>query len=401
MPPADSTPPGADSDPSSADAMTRLAKDSNAFGFDLYQRVRGQKGNVVISPASVTTALSMAWGGAKGDTAEQMKKALHLEGSPAEVMQASGTLTKTLQDPSRPIKFRIANRLFGEKTYKFETPFLDATKAAYGAPLEAVDFKKGFEPARVRINGWVEEQTEKRIKDLLAPRSLNPDTRLVLVNAIYFLGDWQVPFDKEATRPSPFSVTASAKKDVATMHRQDRLRFVEKDGLKAVEIGYKGGNMSMLFVLPDQVDGIDALEKSFDSAKLEELASALKPQAVKVSLPRFEINPAESLSLGDKLQQMGMVLAFDPHGADFTGIGNPPSRDEKLYISKVFHKAFVRVDEKGTEAAAASATVMMRATALQMKVAEFNADHPFLFFIRDNATGMVLFTGRVSDPSAK
>ena len=387
----------------SAEITTRFAHDSNLFGFDLYQRVRTQKGNVVVSPASITTALTMAWAGAKGDTADQMRKVLHLEGTPQEVLQSAGKLSSALQEPTRPIKFRIANRLFGEKTYKFESPFLDATKAAFGAPLDAVDFIKSPEPTRVRINGWVEEQTEKRIKDLIPAGNIKPDTRLVLVNAIYFLGDWQTPFDKEKTKPAPFQLSATSKKDVLTMKREDRLRFVQQDGLKALEIGYKGGQMSMLFVLPDKVDGVEALEKSLDNGKVADLVSALKPQTVNVELPKFEINPSASLALGDRLQEMGMTAAFNRRAADFTGIANPPSPDDKLFISQVFHKAFVKVDEKGTEAAAATAVVMMRATAMPMpeKVAQFHADHPFLFFIRDNASGMILFNGRVSEPSVK
>ncbi|WP_394840583.1 serpin family protein [Pendulispora brunnea] len=404
MPPASDTSASSGASGSiSAEITTRFAHDSNLFGFDLYQRVRTQKGNIVVSPASITTALTMAWAGAKGDTADQMRKVLHLEGTPQEVLQSAGKLSSALQEPTRPIKFRIANRLFGEKTYKFESPFLESTKAAFGAPLEAVDFIKAPEPTRVRINAWVEEQTEKRIKDLIPAGTIKPDSRLVLVNALYFLGDWQTPFDKEKTKPSPFHVNATTKKDVSTMRREDRLRFVQQDGLKALEIGYKGGQMSMLFVLPDKVDGVEALEKSLDNGKIADLVSALKPQTVNVEVPKFEINPSASLALGDRLQEMGMTLAFNRRTADFTGIANPPSPDDKLYISQVFHKAFVKVDEKGTEAAAASAVVMMRATAMPMpeKVAQFHADHPFLFFIRDNATGMILFNGRVADPSAK
>ncbi|WP_394840203.1 serpin family protein [Pendulispora rubella] len=405
--PSASTMPSASDTPASSatspEIVTRFAHDSNLFGFDLYQRVRTQKGNIAVSSASITTALTMTWAGAKGDTADQMRKVLHLEGTPQEVLQSAGKLSSALQEPARPIKFRIANRLFGEKTFKFESPFLESTKAAFGAPLEGVDFIKAPEPARVRINTWVEEQTEKRIKDLIPAGVIKTDARLVLVNAIYFLGDWNTPFDKERTKPAAFQLSATSKKDVPTMRREDRLRFVQQDGLKALEIGYKGGQMSMLFVLPDKVDGVEALEKSLDNGKIADLVSALQPQTVNVTLPRFEINPTASLALGERLQEMGMPLAFDRRKADFTGIANPPSPQDRLYISDVFHKAFVKVDEKGTEAAAATAVVMMRATAMPMpeKVAQFHADHPFLFFIRDNATGMILFNGRVSDPSAK
>jgi serine protease inhibitor len=297
--------------------------------------------------------------------------------------------------------FRIANRLFGEKTYRLEPAFLEATKAAFGAALEPVDFKGAPEAGRLLINGWVEQKTEKRVRDLVPRAAINPDTRLVLVNAIYFLGDWDEPFKKDATRPSPFSVSAAVKKDVDTMHRVDTLRLTERSGLKALEVPYKGGAFSMLVLLPDAADGLPALEASLDARALDEIARGLQPTRVSVSLPRFEIDPPGSIPLGDVLKAMGMTLAFDRARGDFTGIANPPSPADRPIISNVFHKAFVRVDEKGTEAAAATAVVMGTAGAAPMKVVEFKADHPFLFLIRDNASGLVLFLGRVADPSVR
>jgi serine protease inhibitor len=185
------------------------------------------------------------------------------------------------------------------------------------------------------------------------------------------------------------------------MRQVKQLRFVAKDGSKAVELPYKGDDMSMLIVLPDAADGLSALEASFDAKKLDSIVSSLADQLVSVALPKFEVNPAESLALRDQLKQLGMPLAFDPDKADFTGIANPPSPADRLYIDKVFHKAFVKVDEKGTEAAAATAVVMPRAGGMPPKPVELIADHPFLFFIRDHKTGLVLFMGRVVDPAAK
>ena len=383
------------------DAVRRLARGSNDFGFDLYRRLRDKSGNLVFSPASITTALAMTWGGAKGETAEQMRRVLHLEGAPADVMSTSGKLAAALQDPQSPITFRIANQLFGEKSYRFEQRYLDATKNAYGAPLEPMDFRNGADTARASINGWVEQQTEKRITELLPAKALDDQTRLVLVNAIYFLGDWPEPFAMDSTRPEPFFTAKDVKKDVPTMHRTDMLRFAARDGLTALELPYKGGKMSMLFVVPDAVDGLAAIEQSLDGATLDALVGALTSQLVAVSLPKFKIEPGESLSLGDELQKMGMPLAFDRDRADFTAIANPPEPDDRLYISKVFHKAFVRVDEKGTEASAATAISMARAGGAPPKPVFFKADRPFLFFLRDNDTKLVLFAGRVADPSAK
>jgi len=325
---------------------------------------------------------------------------LRLPGPPETVMQASGALAASLQDPARPVVFRIANRLFGEKAYRFEPAYLDATKAAFGAALEPVDFRHAHEAARLLINGWVEKKTEKRIRDLVPQGGVSRETRLVLVNAIYFLGDWEEPFKKEATRPAPFSTSASEKKDVATMHAVESFRFVAQEGLKALELPYKGGQMSMLVVLPDAVDGLSALEESLTADRLDAIVKSLASVRVYVTLPKFEIDPPGALPLGDVLQTLGMKAAFSPAKADFTGIANPPHPADRLFISQVFHKAFVKVDEKGTEAAAATAVVMERAAAALASPAQFKADHPFLFFIRDNASGMILFMGRVSDPGS-
>jgi serpin B len=387
-------------EPLPADAA-RLARSSNAFGFDLYQRLRRAPGNLVISPASITTALTMTWGGAKGETAAQMSKVLHLEGTADEVMATSGQLARSLQEPSRPVVFRIANQLFCEKTYTLVPVFVEKTRAAFGAPLELLDFKTAPEPARVYINEWVEGKTEKRIKDLIPSGGVKLDTRLVLVNAIYFLGDWAQPFEHEATRPAPFHLTASETKDVPTMNRAAGFRMAQKDGVTALEIPYKGGELSMMLLVPDEIEGLAAVEGALDSKKLDALASAMKTERVWVAFPKFEVNPSGTLSLGGDLKALGMTLAFDLRKADFTGIANPPDPGEGLVIAEVFHKGFVRVDEKGTEAAAATAVVMRSRSMPEAPPRQLKVDRPFLFLIRDNASGLVLFLGRVSDPSRR
>lgn len=383
-----------------AGAAAKLARSSNAFGFDLYQRLRQQPGNLIISPASITTALAMTWGGARGETAAQMRRVLHLEGTAGEVMTTSGQLARSLQDPSRPIVFRIANQLFGEKTCKLEPAFVEKTREAFGAPVEPLDFKRAPEPARAHINGWVEGRTEHRIKDLIPLGGVKPDTRLVLVNAIYFLGDWATPFEHEATHPAPFHLTASESRDVPTMNRTDRFRIGQKDGVTALEIPYKGGELSMMLLVPDGIEGLAAVEGALEARKLDALVSAMKEERVRLALPKFEVNPGASLPLGEDLKALGMPLAFDLNQADFTGIANPPDPADRLVIGEVFHKGFVRVDEKGTEAAAATAVMMLRTgSAMREPPRQLKVDRPFLFLIRDNASGFVLFLGRVSDPS--
>jgi serpin B len=402
--PVSSVPPSTSATPVAApapDAVKKLAKSSNQFGFELYEKLRTkEKGNLVVAPASITTALAMTWGGAKGETAAEMKRVMHFDGTPTDVMDTSGKLAASLTDPSRPVVFKIANRLFGEKTYEFDSAFMSATERAYGAPMDRLDFKKSAEASRANINAWVEKQTESRIKNLIPERALDDQTRLVLVNAIYFLGDWAKPFEKESTVPMPFKLSAKETKDVPTMNRTESFKIAQKDGVTALELPYKGGGMSMLILLPDASDGLDAMEKGMSNAKLEAIVGTLKSERVFVSLPKFKIEPPKSLALKDPLIQLGMKSAFERQKADFTGIANPPSPDDRLFVSQVFHKGFIRVDEKGTEAAAATAVSMARAgSAAPAKPREFKVDHPFGFVIRDEASGLVLFMGRVTDPS--
>jgi len=384
-----------------AEEAKRFAKANNAFGIDIYKQLRETPGNLAVSPTSLSIALAMAWGGAKGETAAEMKKALHFEGSPAAVMADAGKMITLLESPGRPLKLSIANRLFGEKTYSFEKAYLDSTEKAFGAALEPVDFKTNAEKARTTINGWVEQKTEKRIVDLVPGGALDPMTRLVLVNAVYFLADWQKPFDKSATREVDFLVQSTDKKKVPTMHQQGSFNFVEKDGVKLLELPYKGGEMSMLVALPNANDGLAALETRLTPERLSDWTKSLSQQSLSVALPKFEVNPAKATSLGGALEKLGMKQAFDRKKADFTLMANPVDKTEQLVISRVFHKAFVRVDEKGTEAAAASAVVMSTKGAAAPPTLEFKADHPFIYFIRDNKTGLVLFMGRVADPSVK
>lgn len=402
---AGETPPTTESPPRTtmppASETKRLASSSNALGFDLWSRARAAgeaKGNLAMSPASVAMALAMTYGGAKGETAEQMKRVLRAEDDAGALMTSWGKLAAALGDPSRPMKLRIANRLFGEKTYAFEQPYLDATRAAFGAPLEALDFKTAPEPSRARINAWVEERTERRIKDLLPERSIEPLTRLVLVNAIYFLGAWQSPFEADRTRDEPFKTTPASTKSVPTMHQVMHVRFAQADGVKVLELPYKGGAASLVVALPDRVDGLAALEASLSNATLEGWTRRLATENVHVALPRFEVNPAAPLSLAKALADLGMPLAFERRKADFTKIADPRDPDERLSVDDVFHKAFVKLDEKGTEAAAATAVVMAAAGGPPPKPLEFKADHPFLFFIVDDASGLVLFMGRVTEP---
>ncbi len=355
-----------------------------------------------MSPASITLALAMTYGGARGKTAAQMQKTMHLGGTPDEVMAQAGQLESALTAKGRPLTLRIANRLFGEKSYAFQSEYVEKTKKFFGAPLEPVDFVGSAEKTRTHINDWVLAQTEKRIKNLIPPRGVDAETRLVLVNAIYFLAEWVEPFEKFATSSQPFTLASGTKKDVPMMHRRAPLRSAEVDGIKLVELPYKGRDASMLFIVPDKADGLPALEKKLDASTLEKWLSALTMQEASIAIPKLEIEPASALQLRKPLLALGMVEPLDRQKADFTAIANPPKPSDRLFIGDVFHKAFVKVDEKGTEAAAATAVAMPRGAGMPSKPPfQLVADRPFLFLIRDHASGLVLFIGRVTDPSQK
>jgi serpin B len=389
--------------PATNDELRALAKSDNAFALDFYARARGQSGNLVMSPFSIATALGMTWAGARGDTAAQMARVLHVDGPGDRTLDVAGSLVASYGAPDQKVTVRIVNRLFGEKSYAFEQPYLARVKSAFGAPIEQLDFKNAPEDGRNRINAWVAGETHDRIKDLVPKPGVDATTRLALVNAIYFQGDWAVPFRKERTSPAPFFTGKTASKSVPTMQQEEHLHFAATDGVKVLELPYQNGALAMDFVLPDAVDGLDAVEARLTPAVFDRWIGAAATDEVNVSLPRFEVAPAASLSLGDTLAALGMPLAFDRHKADFTGIASPPSPDDRLFIAGAFHKAFIRVDEKGTEAAAATAVMAAVAGAAPQAAPpkEFKADHPFLFFLRDVRSGLVLFMGRVVDPASK
>lgn len=382
--------------------LSTFAKASNAFSGDLYKELGATPGNLFYSPASLSTAFAMTWLGARGETRDEMTKVLHfgdVQGVDANALTASAArLLVSLNDPSHTdYTLSAVNRLFGEKTYGFDPGFLGVTKKQFGAELAPMDFKTAFEPARVDINAYVAKQTRDKIKNLLPERSLDADVRLVLVNAIYMNADWMEPFDKAGTRKSPFHPTPDASVDVDTMHGDLYAPIGDVDGVKMIDLAYKGGDLSMTLLMPTDAADMGRLEAKIASGGLDAMIGQLEPRAVAVAMPKFKIDPAQPMALAGTLEKMGMQLAFTEGAADFGGMMKPG--EEALFISKVFHKAFVAVDEKGTEAAAASAIVMSRESAMAEPTNSISFDHPFLFAIRDKKTGLVLFMGRLVNPS--
>jgi serpin B len=395
-----SAPPAAKQEPTTGAPRGDLAQRNNAFAVDFYAAVRAQSGNLVMSPFSISTALTMTWAGARGETAAQMAKVLHLGLDVGDdgALDDAGARIKEYGAAGNKVTLRVANRLFGQKGHPFEIPYLTRIQGAFGAPLEPLDFKTAIEPSRDHINAWVAHETRDHIKDLIPPGGIDDTARLVLTNAVYFAGDWAVAFDRKATHPAPFFTGRDEKKNVPTMHQETMLRFAATGGVKVLEMPYVNHDLAMTIVLPDAIDGLSAVEARLTPAALDAWTRAAAPVPVRLSLPRLKLAPQQSLSLRDTLSAMGMPLAFSASQADFTGISHPAASGERLSLGGIFHKAFLTLDEKGTEAAAATAVVVLDDPSAVGPV-ELKVDHPFLFFLRDTRTGLVLFMGRVADPS--
>lgn len=370
---------------------------SNAFAADLYGRLRGQNGNLFFSPESISTALAMTYAGAQGGTAAEIAKTLHFTLPPARLHPAMGALLGDLNASHTGYQLRVANALWAEQGYSILPDFVVITQRDYGTGINQLDFRNSAEAARQTINQWVEQKTEDKIKDLIAPGVLTHETKLVLTNAIYFKGDWESQFDKSQTNDEDFYIAASQTVKAPLMHREGGFNYLQGEGFQALEIPYKSGELSMIVLLPNDVGGLAALEQSLTAANLDAwLHRMTRVPKVILTLPRFKMT--QQFNLGQTLAAMGMPRAFDAR-ADFSAMN--PKRD--LFLSDVIHKAFVDVNEEGTEATAATAVVVARAMAMQRPQPPivFRADHPFVFLIRENKSGGILFMGRVMDPITK
>ena len=374
-----------------------LTAGSNAFAFNLYAQLAQAKGNLFFSPGSIDIALAMTYTGARGATAEQMAKTLHLDLAGDKLGPAAAALMKELNNPpeiagKKAYQLSVANALWGQKGYAFLPQFTANLKENFQAPLEQVDFGQAEQAAKT-INDWVAGQTNDKIKDLVPAAALSSVTRLVLTNAVYFKSEWANQFKKGATKDAPFKPSPGESVDVPMMHQTSHVGYVENDDLQAIEMSYKGRVLSMVIFLPKKTDGLAAMEKTLTAASVDKWLKDVPREEVHIALPRFKTT--SQFELGKTLTAMGMTDAFGG-SADFSGMTG--KRD--VFISAVIHKAFVDVDENGTEAAAATA-VMMAMSAMPGPRAEpkqFIADHPFVFLIRHNDTGEILFIGRVANP---
>jgi serpin B len=317
--------------------VAAVVKGNNQFAFDLYAQLRKQDGNLFFAPNSISTALAMTYAGARGDTADEMAKALHFTLPPDQLHPAFAALLKEQngEGKKRGYQLSVANALWGQKGEGFKDDFLKLTRDNYGAGLREVDFKDAAEAARQEINAWVEKQTHDKIKDLLKPGVVNPLTRLVLTNAIYFKGDWDSQFKKDRTRDEAFDDGGGEKLKVPMMHQTAKFKYYDAGTLQVLEMPYAGKELSMVVLLPKKVNGLADLEKSLTADKLAGWLGQGREQEVVVSLPKFKTTAEYSLNA--PLEALGMKKAFQMPGANFSGMNGK----EDLYITAVVHKAFV------------------------------------------------------------
>lgn len=374
-----------------------IGRADNAFAIDLYSRLSATGGTLFFSPISIETAMAMTYAGARGRTAQQMAKVLHLPADQESMHTDLGGFLRELNtgettDPSVGFQLSVANAIWGQKGLGFRPAFVKLLKADYGAGLREVDFEADPEGARKTINHWVAEETRDKISNLIGSGALNPKTRLVLTDAIYFKGRWVSQFEKQATKNEPFHVAANRQELVPMMHRIGTYGYMEDDSLQVLKLRYVGNELSMIILLPRQIAGLADLEKTLSLEKLATWLSRLHDRQVDVATPRFKITA--QFELNSTLQAMGMSDAFGSK-ADFAGMTDKPD----LAISKVIHKAFVDVNEEGSEAAAATG-VTMRPLAIMRPTPPvvFRADHPFVFLIRHERSGAILFMGRLAQP---
>lgn len=368
----------------------------NEFSFDFYSTTAKEtNGNIIVSPFSVHDALTMTFEGARGSTAEQMRNVLRLGFDISMTRYGYLSLLDKINSTRLDLALSTANALWTQNGYPFLGDFItDVEKYYYGRAVN-LDFVNDPEGSRNKINFWVEEKTEGKIKDLLSPGQINPMTTLVLTNAIYFKGTWQYTFDAEKTAKAPFHIDEEKTVDADMMfldNSEARFGYYEDEEVQVLEMPYRGGNLSMVVFLPKT--GFSDFERSLDFEKTDLYLSSLTNSEVVIYFPKFKIE--SKFTLNEVLKVMGMPEAFIAGAADFSGM----TGDKDLYISYVIHQAFIAVDEEGTEAAAATAVVMERTSASHQSRKVFNADSPFLYAIRDRETGLLLFMGRLLDPTA-
>ncbi|MFH1786053.1 MAG: serpin family protein [archaeon] len=392
-PPASPQP--ADDSQATPEGVSGLIGSNTQFALAAYSELKADGENLFISPWSISTALAMAYEGARGETAEEMLGVFHFPEDDTARRSSFASLYNRLNAEGKAYKLHTANALWAQQDYKFLDGYLTTVESYYGGKATNVDFLRETEKSRITINTWVEGQTNNKIKDLFPEGTITPDTSFVLTNAVYFKGDWLKQFDKADTRDEDFRVSPYKTVKVPMMKltgEEANFKYTETDDLQILEMPYVGEQLSMLVLLPKDGD-ISALENSLSLEKLSEWRAKLQAEDVDVYLPKFTFETKYDLT--NSLISMGMPTAFSPAKADFSGMDGT----RNLYIGIVLHQAYIDVNEEGTEVAAATG-VAMKFTGFPMPPKIFRADHPFLFIIQETETGNIIFIGKVADPTA-
>ncbi len=387
---------------SSPRVSTQFAEDNNGFALAIYSQLRPQPGNVFFSPFSLRSALGMVRLGAVGDTAAEMDKALYFSQEGDELHAAFGEAIHRLNAATDGGgNMIVANSLWGQAGEPLTAAFTEQVVRQYEGSISLVDFVGAGEAAGRSINEWIEAKTNHKIRGAFPPGGVDPMTRLILVNAIYFMGKWARPFENALTDETTFYLEGGSSVRAPLMHGKETMGYVRTSGYQAIELAYSGDSLAMLVLLPNERNGLQALEESLSTQMLDECVNGMVECKVKLWLPRFKIRTDVS-NLPARLRALGMARVFTRSQADLSGINGHAAPDSRaLFLSAVHHIAFVAVDEAGTEAAAATVQTfaVLCLPPRQPQVPIFRADHPFLFAIRDRRDGTILFLGRLADPS--
>ncbi len=377
-----------------------IHQNNTDFAFELYKNLDDKTKNIFLSPYSISTAMAMTYSGSGSQTSKELAAGMHFDTDIKKSDEAFKILIEAINSRNNEdIKMSVANRLFGDQRFKFNQTYIDGVKNNFGAPLEKVDFVKDLEGSRKKINSWVESKTENKIKELIKEKVMDDSTKLVLVNAIYFYGDWAKQFDSTYTAKKDFHLDNTNKISHKLMWQKSYFEYMETDEFQAIRMPYKGNTIYMEVYLPKSKDGIAEFEKTLTSANHEKWNKSFHSEEVYLTFPKFKMTA--DFSLGKIFEEkMGMKTAFSD-AADFYGMVE--KKEQGLKISKVIHKAFIDVSEKGTEAAAATAVIMQLVTTSIHHEPDpykiFTADHPFFFMIKDKSTGSILFMGKVMNPA--
>jgi serpin B len=378
-------------------SASNITEANNLFAFEFYSAIKGEEGNVFFSPFSITSAFAMVYDGARGQTADELSSVFHLPEDVNTVREEYASIYGEINAKDRKYELKTANAFWAQEDYPFLSDYLSAVKHYYGGEIRNLDFGGNPTGSAGTINNWVEEKTNGKIKDLIPASAISGDTKAILTNAIYFKGEWVKQFDESETEKEKFKTDKSGTVVADMMRRTDNksvFGYMENQELQALEMPYAGDDLSALFLLPKS-GSADKLAEGMDAKALSELAAEIEEQRVDVYVPRFKFETEYTMS--GILKNMGLTAPFSD-AADFSGI----TGKQDLKIDEAIHKAYVEVNEEGTEAAAATGIVVGITSTMpkeEPKIPEFRADHPFLFIIQHKATGMVLFMGRVSNPN--